>query len=720
MSSPTERSAAEKRIHELRLLLNKANEAYYQDAAPFISDKEFDQALAELHHLEQTFGLVTPESPTQRVGGAPSEAFQSVQHPIPMLSLDNTYNEEELRDFDERVRKGLGEQTTFTYSVELKFDGASIRLRYEQGKLVVGATRGNGAQGDDITANLKTVKDIPLELNSTGQTAPAGQGGRQTSNTTGDLFSTTSIPDVLEIRGEAYMEREAFARLNLSREEQGLSVFANPRNSTAGSLKMQDPREVARRPIRFTAFDVLADDGASKQHRSQSSAPNSNTTIGDTHLQRLETARSYGLPVNEHSRLCHTIDEVLEVIAHFDTLRHELPYDTDGAVIKVNEVHLRPELGSTAKSPRWAIAYKFEAEQAETTLNDITIQVGRLGTLTPVAELEPVQLAGTTVKRASLHNEDELQRKDIRIGDRVIIEKAGEIIPQVVSVAPSSLQSTDRQPPFAFPRSCPACGQEVIKLDDEVAWRCVNPSCPPQLLERLSYFASRDAMDIDGLGEAIIMQLIERGYVESVADFYSLTHEQVAGLERMADKSAQNTLQAIQASKAQPLEKVLQGLGIRFVGKTVARDIATHLGSMQAIMNATEDELLAIPSIGPRIVESLQAYFANEVNQRLIQRLSEAGLTLTQEAKQTTSTLFEGKTFVLTGTLPTLTRTQAAALIEEHGGAVSSSVSKKTSVVLAGESAGSKLDKAKGWGIQIMEEAEFLRMIEEETSGTRG
>lgn len=715
MSSSPERTAAKKRIHELRLLLNKANEAYYQDAAPFISDKEFDLALAELHHLEQTYDLSSPDSPTQRVGGAPSEAFQSVQHPIPMLSLDNTYNEGELREFDERVRKGLGEQTTFTYSVELKFDGASIRLRYEQGKLVVGATRGNGAQGDDITANLKTVKDIPLELNSAGHITHAGQDGQDVSAiTTGDLFSTPSIPDVLEIRGEAYMEREAFARLNLSREEQGLSVFANPRNSTAGSLKMQDPREVARRPIRFTAFDVLEDENGG----SQTSGQTSNQTLGDTHLQRLETARTYGLPVNEHSRLCHTIDEVLDVIAHFDTLRHELPYDTDGAVIKVNEVHLRPELGSTAKSPRWAIAYKFEAEQAETTLNDITIQVGRLGTLTPVAELEPVQLAGTTVKRASLHNEDELQRKDIRIGDRVIIEKAGEIIPQVVSVAPSSLESTHRQPPFAFPRECPACGQEVIKLDDEVAWRCVNPSCPPQLLERLSYFASRDAMDIDGLGEAIIMQLIERGYVESVADFYSLTHEQVAGLERMADKSAQNTLQAIQASKAQPLEKVLQGLGIRFVGKTVARDIANHLGSMQAIMNATQDELLAIPSIGPRIVESLQAYFANQVNQRLIQRLSEAGLTLTQEAKQTTSTLFEGKTFVLTGTLPTLTRTQAAELIEEHGGAVSSSVSKKTSVVLAGESAGSKLEKAKGWGIQIMEEAEFLRMIEEETSGT--
>ena len=715
MSTPSDRSAAEQRVTEqrvteqrvieLRDLLHRANEAYYQEAAPFISDKEFDQALAELHHLEQTYGIDTTDSPTQRVGGGPSEAFQSVRHPIPMLSLDNTYNADELREFDERVRKGLGPNTSFTYSVELKFDGASIRLRYEQGEFVLGATRGNGVEGDDITANLKTVGDIPLRLNAPSE----------------DLFSSASMPDVLEIRGEAYMEREAFARLNTSRKEQGLAVFANPRNSTAGSLKMQDPREVARRPIRFTAFDVLEGEGAGAGQGASEGAvaatTSSNATLGDTHLARLNTARSYGLPVNEHSKQCTTIEEVLEVIQHFDTLRHELPYDTDGAVIKVNEVALRPELGNTAKSPRWAIAYKFEAEQAETTLRDITIQVGRLGTLTPVAELEPVQLAGTTVKRASLHNEDELRRKDIRVGDLVIIEKAGEIIPQVVSVAPSSLHAPDRQPPFDFPQACPACQQQVVKLDDEVAWRCVNPSCPPQLLERLSYYASRDAMDIDGLGEALVGQLIEQGYVESVADFYSLTHDQIAGLERMADKSAQNTIEAIQASKAQPLEKVLQGLGIRFVGKTVARDIAQHMGSMQAIMTASQDELIAIPSIGPRIVESLQAFFAREANQKLIQRLQEAGLTLTQEARETTSTLFEGMTFVLTGTLPTLTRTQAAERIEEHGGTVSSSVSKKTSVVLAGESAGSKLDKARAWGIQIMDEAEFLRMIEEETDG---
>ncbi len=395
MSTPSDRSAAEQRVTEqrvteqrvieLRDLLHRANEAYYQEAAPFISDKEFDQALAELHHLEQTYGIDTTDSPTQRVGGGPSEAFQSVRHPIPMLSLDNTYNADELREFDERLRKGLGPNTSFTYSVELKFDGASIRLRYEQGEFVLGATRGNGVEGDDITANLKTVGDIPLRLSAPSE----------------DLFSSASVPDVLEIRGEAYMEREAFARLNTSREEQGLAVFANPRNSTAGSLKMQDPREVARRPIRFTAFDVLEGEGAGAGQGASEGAvaatTSSNATLGDTHLARLNTARSYGLPVNEHSKQCTTIEEVLEVIQHFDTLRHELPYDTDGAVIKVNEVALRPELGNTAKSPRWAIAYKFEAEQAETTLRDITIQVGRLGTLTPVAELEPVQLAGTTV-----------------------------------------------------------------------------------------------------------------------------------------------------------------------------------------------------------------------------------------------------------------------------------------------------------------------------------
>lgn len=660
---------AKTRVQELRTLLEEANKAYYDHAQPFMSDKEFDEKLKELEQLEAEFGLLDPSSPTQRVGGEVSSEFETVEHPIPLLSLDNTYNEEELNDFDKRVQKLLG-HNNYDYFIELKFDGASIRLRYEHGKLVVGATRGDGQKGDDITRNIRTIRDIPLQLKG-------------------------NYPEVVEVRGEAFMEREAFARLNQKREEEGLSTFANPRNSTAGSLKMQDPKAVAQRPIKFFAFDVLFDN--EDQQLTQS--------------KKNELMQEFGLPINEHPKVCSTIQEVHSQIKEWDELRHKLPYETDGVVIKINQSSLREQLGTTSKFPRWAIAYKFEAEQATTIINDITLQVGRLGTITPVAELNPVLLAGTTVKRASLHNEDEIQRKDIRIGDSVVVEKAGEIIPQVISVV--NPDNPDRNQPFEFPSHCPACSAELIKYEGEVAWRCINPICPPQLRIKIEHFAARDALDIDGLGESVVDQLVSANLITNYADLYDLSIDQITPLERMAEKSAQNLINGIEKSKSQPFEKVLYALGIRFVGKTVAKDLAYAFKSLSALQSATEEELLAVDSIGPRIAESVVSFFQNETNQAIIQRLVEAGLQFEVEEKEQASSALEGMKIVLTGTLPTLSRNEAKELIEKHGGKTTSSVSKNTDAVLAGEAAGSKLTKAQDLGIEIWDEESFLQKIGE-------
>ncbi len=663
------KSEAQKRVQELKELLKKANEAYYQDAQPFMSDQDFDEKLKELEALENEYDLATDDSPTKRVGGEASSEFETVQHPVPLLSLDNTYNEQELNDFDGRVQRIL-EHTDYDYLVELKFDGASLRLRYENGELVLGATRGNGQQGDDITRNVKTVRDIPLKLS-------------------GDY------PAVVEVRGEAFMEREAFARMNQKREEEGLSVFANPRNSTAGSLKMQDPKAVAQRPIRFFAFDLLFDEKYDSI----------------TQAQKVKLIDEFGLPGNEHPRVCKNIDEVHATIAEFDELRHTLPYETDGVVIKINQTHLREQLGSTSKFPRWAIAYKFEAEQATTIINDITLQVGRLGTITPVAELEPVLLAGTTVKRASLHNEEEIHRKDIRIGDTVVVEKAGEIIPQVISVVDPEREG--RSPEFNFPKECPACDAELIKYEGEVAWRCVNPECPPQVRIKIEHFASRDALDIEGLGESVVDQLVSEGLISNYADLYELEIDQIIPLERMAEKSAQNLIDGINKSKEQPFERVLYALGIRFVGKTVAKDLAKAFKTIDALQSASEEELLTVDSIGPRIAESVVEFFQHETYSKLVERLISYGLQFEVEEEELASNKLEGKTIVLTGTLPTLSRKDASELIEKHGGKTSSSVSKKTDYVLAGESAGSKLTKAQDLGIEILDEESFLSIINE-------
>ncbi len=658
---------AQKRVKELKDLLREANKAYYNDAQPFMSDKEFDEKLKELESLENEFDIHDPNSPTKRVGGETSSTFESVQHPVPLLSLDNTYNEEELNDFDKRVQKIL-EHSDYEYLVELKFDGASLRLRYENGKLVVGATRGDGQKGDDITKNVRTIRDIPLQLSG-------------------------NFPDVVEVRGEAFMEREAFARLNQKREEEGLSTFANPRNSTAGSLKMQDPKAVSQRPIRFFAFDLLFDE--------------EDASLTQDKINEL--IKEFGLPANEFPKVCKSISEVHEVIKEWDELRHTLPYETDGVVIKVNQTHLRDQLGSTSKFPRWAIAYKFEAEQATTVINDITLQVGRLGTITPVAELEPVLLAGTTVKRASLHNEDEIHRKDIRIGDTVVVEKAGEIIPQVISVV--NPDRKDRSKEFEFPKTCPACDAKLIKYEGEVAWRCINPECPPQVRIKIEHFAARDALDVEGLGESVVDQLVSENLISNYGDLYDLTIDRIIPLERMAEKSAQNLINGIASSKNQPFEKVLYALGIRFVGKTVAKDLAEAFKTLENLQSATEEELLGVDSIGPRIAESVIEFFSNEINQKILAKLRTAGLQFEIEEKELASNILEGKKIVLTGTLPKLSRNEAKELIEKNGGKTASSVSKNTDYVLAGESAGSKLTKAQDLGVEILDEELFLSMI---------
>lgn len=664
-----DKKQAKKRVEELRELLNKANKAYYQDAQPFISDKEFDEYLKELEELEEQFDLQAPTSPTHRVGGEPSSEFQTVEHPVPLLSLDNTYNEEELTDFDRRVQDILG-HSDYTYTIELKFDGIAIRLRYEDGQLVLGATRGDGERGDDITRNVKTIKDIPLRLSD-------------------------DYPNIAEVRGEAYMEREAFVRMNEHREDQGLNTFANPRNSTAGSLKMQDPREVARRPIRFFSFDLIVDG-------EQNSL---------TQFEKMKLLGQYGLPVCEHYKLCKDIAEVHKQISEWKELRHDLPFETDGAVIKVNEDKYREQLGTTSKAPRWAIAYKFEAEQATTTIEGITLQVGRLGKITPVAELKAIELAGTTVKRASLHNEDEIHRKDIRVGDRVVVEKAGEIIPQVISVV--NPDRNDRGPRFEMPRDCPACGEELVKLGEDVDWRCINPECPPQIRQRIEHFASRDAMDIEGLGEAVVDQLVSEELIHNYSDLYDIQKEQLLDLDRMADKSAQNLIDAINASKEQSLDRLIYALGIRFVGKTVARDLANAFKNMDKLMEASEEEITEVESIGPKIAESVVEFFSKNHNKEIISSLREHGLTFEMEAREQASQQLEGKKFVLTGSLPSLTRKEATELIEKHGGSTASSVSSNTDYVLAGESPGKKYDKAQELNIPILDQEQFLELIGE-------
>jgi DNA ligase (NAD+) len=681
-------ATAQARHAELAALIRAHDQAYYVLAQPTISDQEYDRLYRELRDLESRFPqLISLDSPTQRVGGAPLKEFKPYHHRRPMMSLDNTYSQGELREFVNRVQRLLpGEHLAWT--VEPKVDGVAVSLRYEQGLLAVGATRGDGTTGDDISANLRTIRSVPLSLRPT---------------------KTAACPAVLEVRGEVYISRAGFARMNAEREAAGEETFANPRNATAGSLKQLDPRMVATRPLDLVLYGVGQVEGGE--------AP-------DNQGDLLGWLRSLGFKTPERTWLCQSFDELLKAIAELDRVRRQFGYETDGAVIKLNDFAQRERCGATSKAPRWAIAFKYAAEQAESRLKAITIQVGRTGALTPVAELEPVFLAGSTISRATLHNEEELRRKDIRVGDIVIIEKAGEVIPAVVGVVME--KRTGREMPFAFPRYCPECGAPVsrdsLAGDTGIVWRCLNVDCPAQVRGRLEHWCSRGAMDIEGGGEALIAQLVRTGLARDVADLYSLGTDQLAGLERMAEKSATNFVAAVAASKTRDLWRLIFGLGILHVGAGVAKSLGRSFATLDELRATPPERLQEIEDVGEVIAASLAQWFAAERNQRLIERLRAAGLSFRSALYRPAAAggPFAGKTVVLTGTLPSLTREQATARIEALGGKVSGSVSKQTDFVLAGEAAGSKLQQAQKLGVRIIDEAEFLRLAEQGAAGPAG
>lgn len=663
MSKALNSTEARKETEKLRAEIERHNRLYYVEASPEISDRDYDALLKQLEELEKQFPeLASPDSPTQRVGGEPLKGFRSVRHTVPMISLANTYNKEELVEFDARVSKMLGD-TAHSYVLEPKIDGVAISLRYENGSLARAVTRGDGTTGDDVTANIRTIKSIPLRL-------------------------TNNPPDVLEVRGEVYMTREGFAKLNEERQETGQEPFANPRNACAGSLKQLDPRIVAARPLDAVFYAT----GESSEEFA-------------THEQMLSALKRYGLRITPKYWSCAEISEILQKLDTLENMRHEFPFEMDGGVIKVNQRELYEQLGSTAKSPRWAVAYKYEPEQAETLLKDITIQIGRTGVLTPVAELEPVQLAGTTVKRATLHNEDEIKRKDIRIGDRVIVEKAGEIIPAIVRVA-----KRGGGEPFDMKAACEALGVQPIKREGEVAWRIDDLHHPAMLKRWLTHFASRNGMDIDGLGESIVEQLVDAGLVKSPADLYHLQKAQLLGLEGFKEKKAANLVAGIEKSKSRPFDRVLFALGIRHVGTGAARILAENFPTIGKLMAADVQTLEEIRDIGPIVGKSIVEFFQTSENRELIERLQDAGVNFKQSA-QTGSDEFAGLTFVLTGTMESMSRDEAGELVRARGGAVSSSVSKNTDYVIAGEKAGSKLKKAKELDVKVLDEAAFLKMV---------
>ena len=669
----------EKQIERLREEIRGHDYLYYVLNEPKISDRQYDKLFAELKALEKANPqFMSPDSPTQRVSDRPLEAFNNVRHAVPMLSMDNTYNADELRAFDERVRKQLAptgdkQGKDYDYVVELKIDGVAISLRYEDGILVTAATRGDGEVGDDVTANVRTIKAVPLTLR-----------GRDT------------IPAVLEVRGEVYMPTSAFTELNKLRAEAGEQpAFANPRNAAAGSLKLLDARITAARNLSFFAYAT-----------GEISEP-----LAENHYQTLQRFKKLGLPVNPNIKKAKDINEVIDICLGWTEKRLKLDYLIDGMVIKINRFEQRDVLGATGRAPRWCISYKFAAEQAETIVESIDVQVGKSGILTPVANLTPVQLSGTTVKRASLHNFDELNRLGVRCGDTVVIEKAGEIIPQVIEVKKELRPAGTK--PFKAPQKCPNCGSVVAKDEDGVYIRCLNPDCLGQLKERLKYFAGRGQMDIENLGTALIEQLIETGLVKNFADLYKLQKSELAGLERMAEKSAGNVIDAIEASKTRPLWRFIAALGIRHIGGQSAQILAEYFGSLDALMNATQEELGSIDQIGPTMAESVYEYFRNPVNRAVIDQLLAAGVRPQQpKARPQRKGKLEGKTIVVTGTLENFTRQQIEQAIRQAGAKSSSSVSKKTDFVLAGENPGSKLDKALKLGVKVLNEQQFVEMLE--------
>lgn len=664
----------QREVQQLRSEIDKHTRLYYVDAAPVISDRDFDRLMHRLEELEAAHPeLVTPDSPTQRVGGEPLDAFETVKHAVPMLSIENTYNFDEVREWDARVRKALSPGEAVRYCVELKVDGVAVSLRYEKGRLVLGATRGDGERGDDITANLRTVRDVPLVLGDTP-------------------------PPLLEIRGEVYMTNSELVRLNELRAANEETPFANPRNSTAGSLKLLDPKLCAQRRLRFVSHGLGAYDGID--------------AASYTEMQKL--LKTWGVPLTPNHTSYDTIDDVIRHAEKWSDQRNTLDFQTDGLVVKVDNLAQRERLGTRSKSPRWVIAFKYEAEQAVTKVLDITVQVGKTGKLTPVADLTPVLLAGTTVKRASLHNADEIERKDVRIGDAVVIQKAGEIIPQVVRVETAGRDGTERR--FKFPKACPSCGSTVERADGEVDFHCTSPPsrCPDQLKEWIRWFAHRDAMDVDGLGTKLIDQLVDRRLVRSLADLYRLDEETLANLDRMGKKSAANLVAALTESKGRPLDRFLTGLTIRHVGTRGAEVLAQRFSTLPAIRAASLAELEGVPEVGPVVAASVYEFFQDAENQQLLDELTAVGVkpAAVHFVPAVSANLpLAGKTFVLTGTLPNRSRADAEELIKRHGGKVTGSVSKSTSYVVAGTEPGSKIDKARQLGIAVIDEAELERLV---------
>jgi DNA ligase (NAD+) len=672
--------SAENKIEKLRETIRHHEYLYYGLDAPEVSDAEFDALMRELKKLEaENPELVTPDSPTQRVGGKPKEGFPKVPHSRPMLSLDNVTSEEELRDWDRRARSLAGENAEIAYVCEYKLDGMSMALRYgnEAGAshLIRGITRGDGAIGEDVTGNVRTIRSVPLSISHS-------------------KLQKAKLPPVFEVRGEVVMPLAAFLKMNEEREADGLSPAVNPRNAAAGTIRTLEPNIVARRRLDFYAYFALNEAG---------------DNLFDEQSEALDALAAAGFRVNPHREAINDIDKVMAFVNRAEEKRADLGYEIDGVVIKIDSADVQRRLGYTGKAPRWAVAYKFTARAGITKVEDIRIQVGRTGKLTPVAVLTPVFIGGTTVSRATLHNADEIERLGLLIGDYVKVERGGDVIPKVVEVVEDKDHPRgDRK--FHFPTHCPVCGSEIVKTEGEVDYRCVNADCPARLIESLLHFSARKVMNIEGLGEAVVEQLLDRGLVKSIADLYSLTEEQLLSLERIGKKTADSLLSEIEKSKTFPLNRVLFGLGIRFVGERTAQLLGEEFGSMDALMAASMEELERVNEVGPRVAQAIREFFDEEKNRALIDKLRAAGLNLTAEKRKKSSQL-EGLTFVLTGTLPNLTREDAKARIEAAGGRVSGSVSKKTHYVVAGEDAGSKLDKARELGVQVLDEPGLVELL---------
>jgi DNA ligase (NAD+) len=665
-------SAAAKEVERLREEIRHHEYLYYVQDNPELSDAAIDRLMVKLRELEaQHPELQSPDSPTQRVGGAPREGFQSVRHQVPMVSLDNAFSFEALADFDRRVRELTG-RAKVDYVAEHKFDGLSLSLLYEKGRLVRGVTRGDGTTGEDVTPNVKTIRSIPLTI-LPAQLKKAGLNGS------------------FEVRGEVIMTRQAFKDLNQQQEEQGGKIFANPRNAAAGAVRMLDSRITASRKLDFFAYYMLVDGRTPKRRLSEA----------------LELLGMLHFKASDDWKLCHSLDEVQKYIGHWDARRTKLDYEIDGIVVKVDEISLQNELGFTSKAPRWAIAYKYPAHQETTIVKEITVNVGRTGTLTPVAIFEPVKIAGVTVVKSTLHNMDEVERLNIHAGDTVLVERAGEVIPHVLKV----VKHGEEEKQFRMPTKCPVCGMGVHRAEGEVAYRCVNVSCPARRRESFLHFAGRHAMNIDGLGEKIVDQLIEKAVVKDFADLYKLKLDAVADLERMAEKSAQNLLDEIEASKKNSLARLIYAIGIPFVGERTAQLLAAHFGSMEKIAAASAEELMEVTEIGPKIAEGVQEFFSERANLKLVERLEAAGVNMKEERVAPKGTKFAGMTFVFTGTLKKRSREEAEALVASQGGKAGSTVSKKTNYVVVGEDPGSKFDKAKTLNVPVLNEEQFNELI---------